>query len=59
MATGLAACCTPAGVERFFEAFAAGRSSSPGPTHPDYLAEIGHAHGVDFVGPPLALSHPL
>ncbi len=50
--------CTPAGVERFFEAFAA-RRSSPGPTDPEYLAEIGHVHGVDFIGPPLALSHPL
>ena len=51
--------CTPAGIERFFEAFAARRSSSPDPTDPENLAEIGHLYGVDFIGPPLALSHPL
>ena len=51
--------CTPAGVERFFEEFAARGASSPRATDPEYLVEIGHAHGVDFIGPPLALSHPL
>jgi mannose-6-phosphate isomerase-like protein (cupin superfamily) len=51
--------CTPAGVERFFQEFAAKKSSSPVPTDPGFLAEIGHGYGVDFVGPPLAVSHPL
>lgn len=51
--------CTPAGVERFFEAFAARTSSAPGPTDPEVLAGIGHVYGVEFIGPPLALSHPL
>lgn len=51
--------CTPAWIERFFEAFAVGRSPSPGPTDPEYLAEIGTGCGLDFIGPPLALSHPL
>ena len=43
---------TPAGVEGFFQDFAA-------KANPEMLAEIGLAYGVDFVGPPLGLSDPI
>lgn len=48
--------CTPAGLERFFEDFAA---TAPGPLDFEHLKTIGRAHGLDFVGPPLAVSDPL
>jgi mannose-6-phosphate isomerase-like protein (cupin superfamily) len=47
---------TPSGLERFFEEFAA---LLPGPVSPETLAAVGHANGVDFVGPPAAVSDPL
>lgn len=43
---------TPAGVEGFFQDFAA-------KANPELLAEIGLAYGVEFVGPPLSLSDPI
>jgi quercetin dioxygenase-like cupin family protein len=46
----------PAGLERFFEDFAA---LPPGPLDPEALATVGRASGIDFVGPPLAVSDPL
>lgn len=51
--------CTPAGVEGFFEEFAEKRSSLPSPASAEFLSELGHGYGVDFIGPPLAISHPL
>ncbi len=47
---------TPSGLERFFEEFAA---LLPGPVSPETLAAVGHANGLDFTGPPLAVSDPL
>ena len=47
---------TPSGLERFFQDFAA---NSPGPATPQMLAEIGLAHGVEFVGPPVGVSDPI
>ena len=47
---------TPSGLERFFEEFAA---LSPGATSPAALAAVGHANGIEFVGPPVAISDPL
>ena len=41
---------TPAGLERFFQDFAA---RSRGGVGPDTLEEVGLAHGIEFVGPPL------
>jgi mannose-6-phosphate isomerase-like protein (cupin superfamily) len=46
----------PAGLERFFEEFAALPSAAMGPVA---LADAGRAAGVEFVGPPLATSDPL
>jgi mannose-6-phosphate isomerase-like protein (cupin superfamily) len=43
---------TPAGMERFFDAFAAM------PAGPDAFAEAGRGAGMDVVGPPLAVSDP-
>ncbi|SEE29736.1 cupin domain-containing protein [Jiangella alba] len=40
---------TPAGLERFFEQFAALQA----PVSAEQLATVAHASGVDFVGPPL------
>lgn len=46
----------PAGLEGFFEDF----SNRPaGSVDAQGLADIGHAHGLDFVGPPLSISDPL
>ena len=45
----------PAGAERFFEEYAA---LLPGPVDPDAISTIGRANGIDFVGPPLRISHP-
>ena len=47
---------TPSGLERFFEDFDA---LLPGPLDPQALATVGRASGIDFVGPPLAVSDPL
>ena len=47
---------TPSGLERFFEQFAA---LLPGPVDPETLVAVGHASGVDFVGPPVGVSDPL
>lgn len=48
---------TPSGMERFFEEFAA--QLRPGPVNPDLLAAVGHANGIEFIGPPLSVSDPL
>jgi quercetin dioxygenase-like cupin family protein len=47
---------TPSGLERFFEEWA---GAVPGPADPELLAAIGHANGVEFVGPPLGVSDPI
>lgn len=48
---------TPSGLEGFFRDFDARlREGSVGP---GTLAEVGLAHGVDFVGPPVGVSDPL
>ena len=48
---------SPSGLERFFQDFAA--QSGAGAVAPEMLAEIGLAHGVEFVGPPVALTDPI
>lgn len=48
---------TPSGLERFFQDFAA--KSSGRLAAPEMLAEIGLAHGVEFVGPPVGVSDPI
>ena len=48
---------TPSGLERFFHDFAA--KSSGGLAGPEVLAEIGLAHGVEFIGPPVGVSDPI
>jgi mannose-6-phosphate isomerase-like protein (cupin superfamily) len=55
----LLAIYTPAGAERLFEEFAAKQGSLPDPADPAFLTELAHRYGIDFVGPPLAVSHPL
>lgn len=45
---------TPAGIERFFDPFAA----LPKPD-PDAFATVGRQLGMEVVGPPLAQSDPL
>ena len=47
---------TPSGLECFFEDFAA---LLPGLVSPETLSAVGHANGVEFVGPPVAVSDPL
>ena len=48
---------TPSGLEGFFVDFAARlRGGSVGP---ETLSELGLAYGVEFVGPPVAVSDPL
>lgn len=47
---------TPSGLERFFEQFT---ELLPGPVPQDSLATVGHTSGIEFVGPPVALSDPL
>ena len=48
---------TPSGLEGFFQDFDARmRGGSVGP---ETLAEVGLAYGVEFVGPPVAVSDPL
>lgn len=49
---------SPAGLERFFEEFAAGYPTARA-AEGEYLNQVGHAHGLDFIGPPLTASHPL
>jgi mannose-6-phosphate isomerase-like protein (cupin superfamily) len=46
----------PSGLERFFEAFA---EIPPGADAMEALAAAGQVHGLEFVGPPLAISDPL
>jgi quercetin dioxygenase-like cupin family protein len=47
---------TPSGMERFFDRFAAlPEASAPGPA----FAGIGREVGMEVVGPPLAVTHPL
>jgi len=47
---------TPAGLEGFFEDFSV---RPQGSVDAQALTDIGHAYGVDFVGPPLSISDPL
>ena len=48
---------TPSGLEEFFQDFDARlRRGSVGP---ETLSEVGLAHGLEFVGPPIAVSDPL
>jgi len=47
---------TPAGLERFFEEFAA---LLPGPAGPGALAAVGHANWIEFTGPPIGACDPL
>jgi mannose-6-phosphate isomerase-like protein (cupin superfamily) len=47
---------TPSGLEQFFEEYA---ELLPGPVSPEAFAAVGHANGIEFVGPPLAVSDPL
>jgi quercetin dioxygenase-like cupin family protein len=47
---------TPSGMERFFDRFAdLPQGSDPGPA----FASLGRGVGMEVVGPPLAVSHPL
>ena len=48
---------TPSGIEEFFQDFDAKRRQ--GSVGPETLSEVGLAHGVEFVGPPVAVSDPL
>ena len=47
---------TPAGMERFFDAFG---ELGPGPIDPSVFAVLGRDVGMEIVGPPLAVSDPL
>lgn len=47
---------TPAGLERFFEEFAA---LLPGSAGLEALAAVGHANWIEFTGPPIGVSDPL
>jgi quercetin dioxygenase-like cupin family protein len=47
---------TPAGMETFFDRFA---ELPPGPIDPAVFAALGREAGMDVLGPPLAVSHPL
>ncbi len=47
---------TPSGIERFFDAFAEIPVSEMGP---EAFARVGAAVGIQVVGPPLSVSHPL
>lgn len=46
----------PSGAERLFEEY---NKLLPGPVDPEMLSAIGHANGIDFIGPPLETSDPL
>jgi quercetin dioxygenase-like cupin family protein len=47
---------TPSGMERFFDRFAA---LTPDEVDQEAFVTIGREVGMDVVGPPLAISHPL
>lgn len=47
---------TPSGMERFFDRFA---ELPDGPVDQDVFARLGKAVGMEVLGPPLAVSHPL
>ena len=47
---------TPSGLEQFFEEFA---QLLPGPVGPELFAAVARDSGIEFVGPPLAVSDPL
>ena len=47
---------TPSGLECFFEQFS---GLLPGPVGPEVVAAVGHTNGIEFVGPPVAVSDPL
>ena len=47
---------TPSGLERFFEQSA---ELLPVPVDPERLAAVGQANWIEFVGPPVGVSHPL
>ena len=47
---------TPSGMERFFDRFA---ELPDGPIDPGVFARLGGAVGMEVLGPPLAVSHPL
>jgi hypothetical protein len=47
----------PSGLDRFFQDFAA--ESAAGAAAPEMLAAIALAHGVEFVGPPVAVTDPI
>lgn len=48
---------TPSGLEGFFRDFAARLRG--GAVGPETLSEVGLAHGLEFVGPPVGVSDPL
>ena len=47
---------TPSGMERFFDRFAA---LPAGPVGPDAFRSIGAGTGMDVVGPPMSVTHPV
>jgi quercetin dioxygenase-like cupin family protein len=47
---------TPSGMERFFDRYAA---LPEGSDPRSAFASVGHEFGMEVIGPPLALSHPL
>jgi mannose-6-phosphate isomerase-like protein (cupin superfamily) len=47
---------TPSGLECFFEQFA---GLLPGPVGPEVVAAVARTNGIEFVGPPAAVSDPL
>lgn len=49
---------TPSGMERFFEAFA-GEAAADGKPDPDAFVRAGEPVGMEVLGPPLRISHPL
>jgi mannose-6-phosphate isomerase-like protein (cupin superfamily) len=47
---------TPSGMERFFDRFA---TLPPGPVGPDAFRSIGAEAGMEVVGPPMSVTHPM
>ena len=47
---------TPSGMERFFDRFAA---LPAGPVDPGAFGSIGAEVGMEVVGPPMAVTHPV
>jgi len=47
---------TPSGMERFFDRFA---TLPPGPVGPDAFRSIGAEAGMEVVGPPMSVTHPV